>query len=297
MIKRAVFLIIFGLLIISKTAGSAASNGDRNLKSEVEIVNKFADYSIIKKWELPYELEEVSGITWLSNDKICCIQDEDGIIFVYNLKTSTIEKEIEFAGDGDYEGITVDGKNAFVVRSDGTIYEVRDFLEGEPEVDKIKTGLTKKQNIESICVDKLGHRLLLGVKDEEKNSDRYKGIYAYDLKNDHFQDKPLFRIDMKDEVFDEIDEDDPEKVMSPSGIAINPESDEFYIVDGRRPKILIMSPDGNAERIIFLDEDEFAQPEGITFSPSGKLYISNEASGGIPNILEIEIREKDKKQQ
>ena len=39
----------------------------------------------------------------------------------------------------------------------------------------------------------------------------------------------------------------------------------------------------------FLDEDDFAQPEGITFSPEGRLFISNEASGGTPNVHEVEI--------
>jgi hypothetical protein len=33
---------------------------------------------------------------------------------------------------------------------------------------------------------------------------------------------------------------------------------------------------GNVEHAIYLDESIFPQPEGITFSPHGDLYISNE---------------------
>ncbi|MDT0685762.1 hypothetical protein [Autumnicola psychrophila] len=45
-----------------------------------------------------------------------------------------------------------------------------------------------------------------------------------------------------------------------------------------------MTSSDDAEKIIKLSKKEFNQPEGITFSPSGKMYISNE--GKPANIME-----------
>lgn len=39
-----------------------------------------------------------------------------------------------------------------------------------------------------------------------------------------------------------------------------------------------------------LDTDNFPQPEGITFSPDGTLYISTEGKGGDAKIIEVVIK-------
>ncbi|MDT0676927.1 SdiA-regulated domain-containing protein [Autumnicola musiva] len=292
MVNRAAILIVLGVLSLAGIAMLTLPSDEGKIKEK-----EFDAYNIIRKWELPKDLEEVSGIAWLSENRLACVQDEDGIIFIYNPVTSKIEREIEFAGGGDYEGITAYGDNAYVIRSDGEIFEIRGFLKTDPEVNRLKTDLTENQNIESICIDPPNNRLLLGVKDEEEDSEDYKGIYAYNLKEKRFKKDPVFRINLKDQVFKKVDENDLRKVMSPSEIAIHPGSGKIYILDGKNPKLLIMSSEGKAEKVIHLDKDEFAQPEGISFSPSGKMYISNEADDDAANILEVELQENNNKQQ
>ncbi|MDT0651440.1 SdiA-regulated domain-containing protein, partial [Autumnicola edwardsiae] len=208
--------------------------------------------------------------------------------FIYDLLSSKIEKKIKFGGGGDYEGITLNGSTAYIVESNGTITEVKNFQQPQFEVSIIETGLSAKQNIESIFMDSQQNRILLAVKDKgiKKSS---KGIYEYNLKNGKFRHQPVFRIELQDKIFSKIKEKKLSKVMSPSDLAIHPESGKIYILDGKDPKILIMSSNGDAEKIITLNEDDFNQPEGITFSPSGKMYISNE--GTPANILEIKLKE------
>lgn len=86
------------------------------------------DVQIDQTWEVPILLEEISGISWLDNEHIACVEDEEAIIFIYNTKTSQIQKQIPFGEDGDYEGIAVVGNDAYVLRSDGVIFEVLNFL-------------------------------------------------------------------------------------------------------------------------------------------------------------------------
>ena len=44
-----------------------------------------------KVWEMPPDLLEISGICFNKERKILCHQDQNGKIFVFNLKTSNIE--------------------------------------------------------------------------------------------------------------------------------------------------------------------------------------------------------------
>ena len=282
MINKIALLIIAAVLGLSAIFMVTIDNDE---KPDQRFV---AEYEVLKKWELPAALEEISGIAWLDDSRIICVQDEDGVIFIYNLLDSKIESKIEFGGGGDYEGITLNGSTVYVVESNGTITEVKNFQQQEPEISKIETGLTGKQNIESIFMDQQQNRLLLAVKDKDSQKSS-KGIYEYDLKNGNFRPEPAFRINMTDEVFSEAEEKELSKVMSPSDLAIHPVNGKIYVLEGTNPKILILNSSGDAEKIVTLNKEDFDQPEGITFSPSGKMYISNE--GEPANIMEVKLNE------
>lgn len=249
-------------------------------------------YEILQKWELPEELEEVSALVMLGNSRVACIQDEEGKIFIYNLKAAEIEKEIEFADDGDYEGLAIDNEDAYVLRSDGVLFEVDDYENEDPDVKKYETSLTAHQNTEGLCLDKANNRLLIAIKDEEKDDEKYKGIYAFNLTSKKLVKNPVYKINLEDPIFDRLDVNQLIKKMSPSDLAIHPGTGDFYVVDGRRPKLLILSPSGEPKELYLLDHDDFHQPEGIGFDANGNLYISNEGHGNPPDILKVKLMKK-----
>ncbi|HZH01113.1 MAG TPA: hypothetical protein VEY32_08525, partial [Flavisolibacter sp.] len=78
-------------------------------------------------------------------------------------------------------------------------------------------------------------------------------------------------------------------VFNPSGMAIHPQTGDIYIVEGTHPKLLIMDRRGNIKTLHPLQSSSFQQPEGITFSPSGETYISNEGGKGKGNILLVNL--------
>jgi len=49
--------------------------------------------------------------------------------------------------------------------------------------------------------------------------------------------------------------------------------------------VAVLNPEGALKKIIELKGKEFLQPEGLAFTPDGKLYISNEGKGGKANII------------
>ena len=248
-----------------------------------------SEYSIIQKWELPGVLEEVSGIDWIGDDKIAAVQDEDGIIFIYDLKASEIIREIEFRGSGDYEGIRISGEDAYILRSDGTIFKVAGYLGDDPVVSEHRTGLSEVKGIdvEGLCLDHENVRFLLAEK-ERKGNKNSKGIYATHLNLKKSWDQPALKIDLEDPVLKQVKGKAKDRFF-PSEIERHPKNKNYYVLDGRNPKLLIMEPGGELEKLYLLDRKEFAQPEGLTFDEEGNMYISNEAGKGPANILKVSL--------
>src|SRR5690554_5486791 len=94
-------LIIFGVLALVGILWFAYENPALNPRL------KETSYTIIRKWDMPPELEEISAIHYLSESQMASVQDEKGIIFIYNLNTDLVEKTIDFVTEGDYEGLAI----------------------------------------------------------------------------------------------------------------------------------------------------------------------------------------------
>ena len=248
--------------------------------------NPANDIIILQRWDLPAELKEISGIAYIDDHRFACVQDEDGKIFIFNRTSNQVEKAISFGAAGDYEGIAVDGNMAYVLRADGRLFEVD--MEGNSGSGKQHTtGLTIQQNVEGITLDKKNDRLLLAIKDDEPGNPGYKGIYAFNLSNRQFVNEPVIKIDLSNEMFSSSNGKNDKSIM-PSEIAIHPVTGEIYIADGPKARLLVMDVSGNMKKLLHLGE-EFAQPEGLAFSPAGELFISNEGTKQPGNIFKVAI--------
>lgn len=268
-------------IVIGVSAGLIALTGlvyfiIQDKQTELSGAN-YSNVSIEQTWELPKVLEEISGIAFLENNRIACVQDEDGSIFIFNLESLEIEEKIDFAGAGDYEGITTSGSTAYVLRSDGTIYKVEDF-ETTPDITEHATPLTRKQDVEGLCYDPGNNRLLLAIKEREPESDTYKGVYAVNLQTMKMGEEPVFKLQLGDAIFKDIDEKKPYNKFMPSEININPETGEIYMLAATSPMLLVLNPDGNPKELFHFNKEDVPQPEGLTFDPAGTIYISSEGN-------------------
>ena len=59
-----------------------------------------------KTWEMPNGLKEISGITWMGENRLGAVDDNAGAIFIFNLASEKVEKQIKFSQSADYEGIS-----------------------------------------------------------------------------------------------------------------------------------------------------------------------------------------------
>lgn len=279
------FIVTLAIILIISCANSYNSQSDEKEKTTIQKKSK-EDYTIINTWKMPEILNEVSGISWISENTIACVEDEDGIIFIYDLKKEKVIQEITFADSGDYEGIAINEMDAYVMRSDGLIYEVLRFRESEPKITTFQTAFTARNNIETLTLDTEKNSLVVTPKDRDQ-SDDFKGLYYIKLDAKTMDEKPLLRIDMNDKAFKDYKKKKAYRTFSPSDVAIHPVTGDYYVLEGKNPKLAILDSDGTIKKVYKLDKEDFAQPEGITFSPDGRLFISNEARKDEATIVEV----------
>jgi hypothetical protein len=240
---------------------------------------------ITRSWELPASLKMISGIDFIDATRVACIQDEIGTIFIFNTETGEVEKEIPFAPPGDYQGIAIMKDDAWVSTADGRLFEVSDYRSEKPVVKEYGTHLTIRHNAEGLCLDQKNKRLLVAIQGVDEGNNSYKGIYAFDLSVKRMGVNPPIKIDLKDSVFARQPGKKIQTVIQPSDINIHPITGDIYIIDGTRSQLLLLGESGAVKFLIGLNRENFNRPEGISFSPSGDLYIAEAGTKQEPGRL------------
>ncbi len=250
---------------------------------------------IANKWELPRVLEEVSAIAYLDEERIACVQDEVGDLFIYNLVSKEIEKRISFAENDDFEGLAMVGNAAYIMRSDGKIFSIDDIRVENPVIEKFDTKMSFKYDFEGLCYDKKKDRLLMAAKSNGANDDNeFKPVFEFRLGSKQLTDAPIYELAYDDPIFEGLESAGTPKVFRTSEIQIHPKTGDIYMLDGVIGKLLILSDNWKPKNLYIFNPSDFPQPEGITFDPDGKTFISNEGEWQPANILEVVINEKSK---
>lgn len=255
-------------------------------------------------YDLPEELNEISGITFLNDSVVVAIQDEEGILYYYNINQNSIIKKQAFGKKDDYEDLVKAGKDMYTITSKGLIHEIKDFESSKPVIRSFKTPFSKENDIEGLAYDAKNHRLLIAPKEAGLDMDKTtKEIYAFDLKTMTLQTTPVYTIHLPEieaqfegDALEEsskkflkaLGNQNMNKVFRSSAITINETTGETFILSVINGLIIVLTPEGILKKLIKLSGPEYKQPEGIAFSPNGKLYISNEGNkSGIGNIIEL----------
>ncbi|AKQ44824.1 hypothetical protein TH63_02990 [Rufibacter radiotolerans] len=283
-------VLSFSLLSCEQLKAYATEDGKPKKEKKNKRVEPASQaVQVVQKWEVPPILQEVSGIVYMGNGRFACVQDEAGVIFIYDTKTRQIERQITFGAAGDYEGLTLVDNTAYVVRSDGRLFEVSNIQEANSKVTEHATPLTPEHNVEGLAYDPQGKRLLLAIKGEEANGSDYKGVYAFNLDTKQLVAEPVFKLNLNDQLLAKQKAKTLAKNWQPSEIAVHPVSGQIFLLEATNPQLFLLNPNGSIKNRFKLSDAAFYKPEGIAFSPTGDLYISNEGKKDPGNILHVKV--------
>ncbi len=261
---------------------------------------------------MPDYLRELSGLAYYKDDKILCIQDETAEIYVLSLGRKGIINKYGFGKKGDYEDIAVDKQTAWVSRSDGRIFRIDNFEMKTRKVTEYKTPLSVKNDVEGLAFDISSNSLLIACKGSPSTGKGnqfkgYKAIYKSGLPEINVGTEPAILINLKqsesfidDETFRKFSQlhnnlsgsDKDELRLEPSGISFHPRFPHIYLISSTNKLLLVLDRKGKILSFMDLDHKLFIQPEGICFSPSGDMFISNEGRNDKGNILRFNLRLK-----
>jgi hypothetical protein len=252
---------------------------------------------------LPDTLHEVSGITMIDSVTLACIQDENGIIFIYDIVEKEITSQYSFNGDGDYEDITRVNKTLYILRSDGTLFEVENYLSKNSKTITYNTDIPANNN-EGLCYDKDNNRLLIACKSKVDKGRQYKDrrmIYAFDLKSKTLSQNPAYDFNVNDlRQFALIKKIPLRSKTKKSGkvvedffkfktsaIALHPVTKKLFLLSADDYLFFVFDNTGKIEYIELLNKELFAKAEGITFLPDGTMFISNEGVTKKPTLVKF----------
>jgi len=256
--------------------------------NEIESYTFPSNYSFqkMKKINLSKELEEISGLEWVSDEELWAIEDESSIIYVLNPKTGEIINQQKFAKNADIEEIMVYEGIAWALQSNGTIYQV-----DEPFNESINTTIHNfpfkgKNDFEAFIKSNQDPLLWIFCKScQLDKSFKVSSIFVFNLRSMEFESEPK-KVLKNDQLKSILKETEFKKIkMQPSAIAFHPTEQQYYLLSSSDNWLMILDQELIPKEFHKLDPNIFKQPEGITFSPDGTLFISNEARGGKPNLL------------
>ena len=250
-----------------------------------------------RRVQLPPVLNEVSGLTDIDNGRVACVQDEIGVVFIYDLEEEAIVQELPFDSVGDFEGLTYTDSAMYVLRSDGRLSEYRPFtLQGDKgRVTHTDFQLPSRNN-EGLCSDPQTGLLLISAKSKEKGAEgNDRSIYAYNPMTRQYMSEPAYRINMSQLEYEVRKRKLYREATSPKGkpkpfqfrpssLCIYPPTGNLVVMSAVDFMVCVFNRQGDVVHVQRLNPELFPQAEGITITPDGKLIITSEGAGGAPSL-------------
>ncbi len=241
--------------------------------------------------KLPSELKEISGIAYYGKDNSLFAESDDkGCLYKIFLNKPADIRKWKFSHKRDYEDIVLHDSAFYILNNNGDIVSLS-FLKDSLITHEYSFPENGKYEFESLYYDDKLQKLVLLCKDCE--IDKNGTVSAYNFDPQQFTYSSSYTIDARNII-------EMTRPLStrykPSGASVNPVTGELYILSSINKLLVVAERNGKIKEIYHLDPSLFNHPEGITFTPNGGLFISNEAGKMQPaTILFFQFKNADNK--
>ncbi len=214
-----------------------------------------------RRWRLPNELAEISGLAVDANGRLLAHDDERGVIRTIDaLGGDGVIAALPLTDPvprGDFEGIAVLGEHIYVITSDGELFDwTPERLE--------RTDLDAGCEVEGLT--DYGDRLVGVCKQIPKVDERRIRMFFVDLAGPSVEELREIPMNFK---------------IRPSGIEWDEANLRFYVLAAKpQPRVVVIEEDASV-RVVALDGKQHRQPEGIALVDDG-WFVADE---GKPAML------------
>jgi uncharacterized protein YjiK len=233
---------------------------------------------------LPSVLREASGLAVWNATQLLSHNDQRSSLFLFRVADGKIVREIGIGRrrgiQGDYEELLLDGRQGYLLRSDGALLEF--------SLDDTSTMVRARQDVsleaagcelESLARDVSGPGLIAVCKHEHGKENRRGLLVLRWTPNSGYDARTSFRVPWSAFGSDGID-------LRFSGAARTPDSSGWVLVEGVHGRIAELAADGSVVAFRALPKKLLPQVEGVAFGVDGTLYLASEGQGG-PGLLAI----------
>ena len=233
-----------------------------------------------RRFKLPKQWREISGLTMLAENRILAHDDERGVVCEIDYRAGTIVKAFALSDRrnpvaDDFEGIAAAEGRLYLVSSAGRLYEFGEGADQETVLYNLyTTGIGRDHEIEGLAYDP-DQRVLLLVSKNPRNPQlaNHIAIYRWSLDTKQLVEDGRILIPVA-ELAHRIDR----KQFQPSGIERHPLSGNYFVVAARQRAIAEITPQGQVLAIAALAADRHPQAEGIAFALDNTLIVSDEGA-------------------
>ena len=263
------------LLACSLAAASAGARGPAGgVLARYDLAAPPAD-----RWQLPKELDEISGLASDRSGRIFAHGDERAIIYQLDPATHRIVKRFSFGrppAHGDFEAIAFAGERLILSTSDGILYVGSEGRDGEAVPYAVQaTGVGGRCEVEGLAYAEADRSLLLACKTPRTTALRGRiAMFAWSIERRALAPAPRLFLPLAP-----VAAAARASSFHPSELVRDPATGHFLLLAARERAIAELAPDGRVVQVSRLRHSLHRQPEGLAVAPDGALLVADEANG------------------
>ena len=249
---------------------------EHRLVSRLAQADKRDDDVPVARWIMPEELKEISGLALTPDGRLLAHDDDVSRVYEIDPRRGVIIKSFTFGNGlrGDFEGITVAGKDIWVIKSNGKLYR---FHEGENGTAvpfaTFDTKLGKECEFEGVAYDADSASLVLPCKNARgKGLDDELVVYKWKIGLSDSAGITRVMIPVGEAVGD-----NKWKRFRTSDVTIEPGTGNYVLISSLEHGMIVMKRDGEVLSSRSLP-GKHHQAEGVAITKDSVLIISDEAS-------------------